>query len=146
MIRRPTGSTLFPYTTLFRSSRMNVILEPLRSYLRYGHNGSCFVRFRGRLTLQTPRNDEGCRENGLSGTQQGVPCPYWGSDMGGQGTRVCRAGRRTIHKAEMPRWWGRGSARRHRFALLSVFPWFSGLFSKHRSRMNVILKPLRSYL
>src|SRR5947208_798680 len=54
-------------------SRMNVILEPLRSYLRYGHNGSCFVGFRGRLTLQTPRNVERYRKNGLSGTQQGVP-------------------------------------------------------------------------
>src|SRR2546430_881189 len=39
-------------------SRMNVILGPLRSSLRYGHNGPCFVRFRGRLTLQTPRTVE----------------------------------------------------------------------------------------
>src|SRR5881628_2890725 len=53
---------------------MNMILEPLRSYLRYGHNGPCFVGFRGRLTLQIPRNVEGCRRNGLSGTQNGVPC------------------------------------------------------------------------
>src|SRR5436190_2164218 len=34
---------------------------------------------------------------------------------------------------------GLGSAIRRRFALLRAFPWFSGLFSKHRSRMNVIL-------
>src|SRR2546430_1023074 len=39
-------------------SRMNVILGPLRSSLRYGRNGPCFVRFQGRLTFQTPRNVE----------------------------------------------------------------------------------------
>src|SRR5204862_550165 len=63
-------------------SRMNVILEPLRSYLRYGHNGPCFVGFRGRLTLQTPRNIEGYRQNALSRTQNGVPCPSLGLGHG----------------------------------------------------------------
>src|SRR4051812_12302641 len=53
---------------------MNAILEPLRRSLRYGRNGPCFVGFRGRLTLQTPRNVEGRRRNELSGTQKGVPC------------------------------------------------------------------------
>src|SRR4051812_45930948 len=33
--------------------RIYTILKPLRSSLRYGHNGLCFVRFGGRLTIQT---------------------------------------------------------------------------------------------
>src|SRR3954469_17997189 len=125
---------------------MNVILEPLQSYLRYRLNGSCFVGFRGRLTLQTPRNVEGCRGNELSGTQEGVPCLHRGSAMGWPSLCVCGAWPWPTHMAELPCWGARGSARRRRFGLLSVFPWFSGLFSKHRSRMNVILESLRSYL
>src|SRR5438309_5131525 len=31
MIRRPPRSTLFPYTTLFRSSRVHITLDPSRS-------------------------------------------------------------------------------------------------------------------
>src|SRR5947208_326029 len=109
-------------------SRMNVILEPLRSYLRYGHNGSCFVGFRGRLTLQSPRNVEGCRENGLSGTQEGVPCLHRGSAMGWPSLCVCGARPWPTHMAELPCWGARGSARRRRFALLSVFPLVFGAF------------------
>src|SRR3954467_7606157 len=149
MRRRFALLSVFPwFSGLFSKhrSRMNMILKPLRSYLRYGHNGSCFVRFRGRLTLQTPRNVEGCRENGLSGTQEGVPCLHRGSAMGWPSLCICGARPWPTHMAELPCWGARGSARRRRFALLSVFPWFSGLFSKHPSRMNVILKPLRSYL
>src|SRR4051812_369675 len=74
--RRFALLSVFPwFSGLFSKhrSRIIVILEPLRSSLRYGRNGPCFVGFRGRLTLQTPRNVEGCRRNGLSGTQQGVP-------------------------------------------------------------------------
>src|SRR5438270_816887 len=56
-------------------SRMNVILGPLRSSLRYGRNGPCFVRFRGRLTLQTPRNVEGYHQKGLIGDPVGGPLP-----------------------------------------------------------------------
>src|SRR5438270_194586 len=147
--RRFALLSVFPwFSGLFSKhrSRMNVILEPLRSYLRYGHNGSCFVGFRGRLTLQTPRNIEGYRQNRLSGTQQGVPCPFWGSAMGWPSPYICRARPWPTHMAELPCWGARGSAMRRRFALLSVFPWFSGLFSKHRSRMNVILELLRIYL
>src|SRR3954466_13763080 len=59
-----------------------MILKPLQSYLRYEHNGSCFVGFRGRLTLQTPRNVEGSRRNGLSGTQKGFPCSQLGLGHG----------------------------------------------------------------
>src|SRR3954463_9226053 len=126
--------------------RMNVILEPLRSYLRYGRNGSCFVGFRGRLILQTPRNVEGCRRNGLSGTQKGIPSLHWGSAIGWPSLSVCEAQPWPTPMAELPCWGARGSARLRRFALLSVFPWFSGLFSKHRSRIEAILEPLRSYL
>src|SRR5256886_293955 len=142
MIRRPTGSTLFPYTTLFRSSRMNVILEPLRSYLRYGHNGSCFVGFRGRLTLQTPRNVEGYRRNGLSGTLQGVPCSIGSSAMGWPSPCVCGARPWPTPIAELPCWGARGSATRRRFAFSARILWFSGLFSKHQSRIDTILEPL----
>src|SRR2546430_1947453 len=117
--------------------RMNGILEPLRRSLRYGRNGPCFVGFRGRLTLQTPRNVEGCRRNELSGTQKGVP---WPSSFA-YGARPW-----PTHMAELPCWGARGSARQRRFALLRAFPWFSGLFSKHRRRMNVILEPLRTDL
>src|SRR5436190_1987888 len=141
--------SVFPwFSGLFSKhrSRIDVILEPLRSSLRYGRNGPCFVGFRGRLTLQTPRNVEGYRDNGLSETQKGVPCPNWGSAMGWPSPCVCEARPWPTHMAELPCWGARGSARRRRFALLSVFPWFSGLFSKHRNRMNVILEPLRSYL
>src|SRR5438270_635668 len=56
-------------------SRIDVILKLLRSYLRYGHNGLCFVRFRGRLTLQTPRNVEGYHQKGLIGDPVRGPLP-----------------------------------------------------------------------
>src|SRR5205809_404434 len=62
-------------------SRMDVILGPLRSSLRYGRNGPCFVRFRGRLTLQTPRNVKGYHQKGLIGDPVGGPLPQ-GVTMG----------------------------------------------------------------
>src|SRR2546430_796268 len=34
-------------------SRIDAILKPLRSYLRYGCSGFCFVGFQGRLIIQT---------------------------------------------------------------------------------------------
>src|SRR2546430_2523045 len=128
MIRRPTGSTLFPYTTLFRSSRMNVILEPLRSYLRYGHNGSCFVGFRGRLTLQTPRNVEGYGQNRLSETLQGGPWSTHCKAMGWLSPCVCRARPWPTPMAELPCWGARGSAKRRRFALLGALSLVFGAF------------------
>src|SRR2546430_9783770 len=39
MIRRPPRSTLFPYTTLFRSLAAPVVLEPLRGLERLGARG-----------------------------------------------------------------------------------------------------------
>src|SRR3954470_19883628 len=127
-------------------SRIDAILEPLRSYLRYGRNGPCFIRFRGRLVVQTCQNVEKYHRNGLSGTLQGVPYPNWGSAMGWPSPCVCEARPWPTPMAELPCWGARGSARHRRFVLLSVFLWFSGLFSKHRSRIDVILKPLRSFL
>src|SRR3954462_14928794 len=147
--RRFALLSVFPwFSGLFSKHRRRMIvnLEPLRSYLRYGRNGPCFVGFRGRLTLQTCPNVEKYHRNGLSGTLQGVPCPNWGSAMGWPSLSVCEARPWPAPMAELPCWGARGSAKRRRFALLSVFPWFSGLFSKHRSRMNVILEPLRIYL
>src|SRR3954468_20144290 len=117
-----------------------MILKLLRSSLRYGRNGPCFIGFRGCLTLQTPRNVEGYREDGLSGTQQGVPCPFWGSAMGCPSPCVYGAWPWPTHMAELPCWGARGSARRRRFNLLSAFLWFLGLFSKHQSRIDVILE------
>src|SRR3954469_8583834 len=127
-------------------SRIDAILEPLRRSLRYGRNGPCFVGFRDRLVIQTCQNVEKYHRNGLSGTLQGVPCPFWGSAMGWPSPCVCEARPWPTHLAELPCWGARGAARRRRFALLSAFLLFLGLFSKHRSRMNVILELLRSYL
>src|SRR3954467_11999206 len=127
-------------------SRMDMILGPLRRSLRYGRNGPCFVGFIGRLTLQTPRNVEERRKNEMSGTQKGVPCSVRSSAMGWPSSFACRARPWPTHMAELPCRGARGSARQRRFALLRAFPWFSGLFSKHRSRMNVILEPLRRSL
>src|SRR5437588_764659 len=127
---------------MYRSC-IDAILEPLRSYLQYGRNGPCFVRFRDCLVVQTCQNVEGCRETGLSGTQKGVPCLHGSSAMGWPSSCVCGARPWPTHMAELPCWGARGLARRRRFALLSVFPWFSGLFLKHRSRIDVILEPLR---
>src|SRR5688572_32107918 len=52
MIRRPPRSTLFPYTTLFRSARARVPLQPPRA-LRRGRRG------------QRRREQEGRRAQGL---------------------------------------------------------------------------------
>src|SRR5436190_1765921 len=109
-------------------SRIDAILEPLRSYLRYGRNGPCFVRFRDRLVFQICQNVEGYRRNGLSGTQQGVPCPFWGSAMGWPSPCVCRARPWPTHMAELPCWGARGTVIRRRFALLSTLPLFFGPF------------------
>src|SRR3954466_8419632 len=72
-------------------SSINAILEPLRSYLRYGHNRSYFVGFRGRLTLQTHRNVEEYRRNELSGDPAGGPLIQGSSAMGWPSSCVCRA-------------------------------------------------------
>src|SRR5438270_8168084 len=66
--------------------------------------------------------------------------------LGGRASASARLGHGRPPLAELPCWGARGSAKLCRYALLSVFPWFSGLFSKHRSRMKVILEPMRSYL
>src|SRR3954468_18156486 len=98
-------------------SHIDAILEPLRRSLRYGRNGPCFVGFRGRLTLQTPRNVEERRKNELSGTQKGVPCPPGSSAMGVARSFACGARPWPTHVAELPCWGARVSARQRRFAL-----------------------------
>src|SRR5436190_1957093 len=121
--RRFAPLSVFPwFSGLFSKhrSRINAILEPLRSYLRYGHNSSCFVGFRGRLTLQTPRNVRTYRRNGLSGTLQGVPCPWGSSAIGWPSSCICGARLWPSPIAELPSWGARGSATRRRFALLGA--------------------------
>src|SRR3712207_7094699 len=39
MIRRPPRSTLFPYTTLFRSDLFNAVMRPFISSLNWASNG-----------------------------------------------------------------------------------------------------------
>ena len=109
-------------------SRIDAILEPLRSYLRYGRNGPCFVRFRDRLVIQTCQNVEKYRRNGLLGTLQGVPCSRGSSAMGWPSPCVCEARPWLTHMAELPYWGARGSATRRRFALLGVLPLVFGAF------------------
>src|SRR5436189_22860 len=74
--------------------------------------------------------------------------PLAGRELGHGMAELSACGARPwpTHMAELPCWGARGSARQRRFALLRAFPWFSGLFSKHRTRMNVILEPLRRSL
>src|SRR3712207_8871000 len=43
MIRRPPRSTLFPYTTLFRSAYLETVLGPLMPFLRAEHGFSYTV-------------------------------------------------------------------------------------------------------
>src|SRR5436190_11025242 len=96
--RRFALLSVFPwFSGLFSKhrSRMIVILKPLRSYLRYGRNGSCFVGFRGRLTLQTCQNVEGYHRKRLTGTLQGVPCPRgWPWGVGHHMDDLCACGSR----------------------------------------------------
>src|SRR5438270_455746 len=127
-------------------SCIDAILEPMRSYLRYGRNGPCFVRFRGRLTLQTLRNVEERSEERRVGTEKRVPSLHWGSTIQWPSPCVCEARPWPTLNGRAPLLGARGSARLRRYAGLSVFLWFSGLFSKHRSPMKVILEPMRSYL
>src|SRR5260370_25006214 len=66
MIRRPPRSTLFPYTTLFRSTDMTLALEELRSDAeRNGHTAS--VTFRGLpVVIVKPASFKRCIANLVS--------------------------------------------------------------------------------
>src|SRR3954466_14935964 len=125
-------------------SRIDAILEPLRSYLRYGRNGPCFIRFRDRLVVQTCQNVEKYHRNGLSGTQRGVPYPNWGSAIGWPSLCVCEARPWPTPMAELPCWGARGAAKRCRFALLSVFPLVFGAFleapKSHQGDSRIVAK------
>src|SRR5438270_789036 len=59
---------------------------------------------------------------------------------------VCRARPWPTPIAGLPCWGARGSVMRRRFAFSACILWFSGLFAKHRSRVDMLLKPFRSYL
>src|SRR5438105_11408146 len=53
MIRRPSKSTLFPYTTLFRSERRQGLLERSEMCKRYeGNENRCQERFEEGLNFQ----------------------------------------------------------------------------------------------
>src|SRR5437660_391191 len=94
----------------------------VRGYLRYGRNGPGFVRFRGRLTLQTLRNVEESQRNGLSGTRKGVPSLHWVSAIQWPSPCVCEARPWPTLNGRAPLLGARGSARLRRYAVLSVFP------------------------
>src|SRR2546426_8747446 len=73
MIRRPPRSTLFPYTTLFRSS--NVHVAPMAALDFQGNIG--VVQSRGRLP-QNDNNVTGFLPSGLFGTGQAGSPGIWG--------------------------------------------------------------------
>src|SRR2546430_12397067 len=73
MIRRPPRSTLFPYTTLFRSLRSHVIQPSRRAlwrrcaaaitrpricYDRHSHGGGCDIDFIRDAPAARPRSEE----------------------------------------------------------------------------------------
>src|SRR2546430_2296608 len=111
-----TASTEIYTLSLHDALPIYVILEPLRMSLRYGRNGPCFVGFRGRLTLQTPRNVEGRRRNELSGTQKGIGRASWREGVGMSGAVASLKKKRTTHMAELPCWGARGWARQRAVA------------------------------
>src|SRR2546430_16115140 len=55
MIRRPPRSTLFPYTTLFRSSDWRFFRDDWRSYRRFGDTTTADPRRGGRQREDLPR-------------------------------------------------------------------------------------------
>src|SRR3712207_9048734 len=71
MIRRPPRSTLFPYTTLFRSDVAAHLLEPLVQ----GRDVRLLLGHRGVVGRGVP---ESCRQNALSSTRMVSPFrPKW---------------------------------------------------------------------
>src|SRR3954469_16035764 len=85
-------------------SRIDAILEPLRSYLRYGHNGPCFVGFQDRLVIQTCQNIGGYRRKGLNwGPCRGSPAP------GGWLADPLPLGQGASAMAELPSWGAPGA-------------------------------------
>src|SRR5438270_490633 len=65
------------FSGLFSKHRrqIDMILEPLRNYLRYARRELCLVRFRDRLTLQTGQNVKDYHRKGLIGDPGGGPLP-----------------------------------------------------------------------
>src|SRR5204862_232011 len=94
-----------------------------------------------RRRVTSKRADRGpCRGSPAPGGDPGGSARGWPSSCD------CRSGLWPSPIAELPCWGARGSVMRRRFAFSARILWFSGLFSKHRRRMNVIRGPLRSSL
>src|SRR5438270_415487 len=94
-----------------------------------------------RRRVSSKRADRGpCRGSPAAGGDPG------GSAMGWPSSCDCRARLWPSPIAELPCWGARGSFILPLLAAPPIFLLFSGLFSKHRSCMNVILGPLRSSL
>src|SRR5258707_10392085 len=90
MIRRPPRSTLFPYTTLFRSTNQNVKKRPACSELRWAycnHKATYFASYLTRSEERFSRNAETdlvCRLL-LEKKKKGRP----GDGVRGPGQRAC---------------------------------------------------------
>src|SRR2546422_4370266 len=55
MIRRPPRSTLFPYTTLFRSHHQGMVIVAIANVL---HDGAMRARFHAEPIVQATRSEE----------------------------------------------------------------------------------------
>src|SRR2546427_3806394 len=58
MIRRPPRSTLFPYTTLFRSPDVQGLLEAARTLVREGFKGLAYTNEDLVIALRLERSEE----------------------------------------------------------------------------------------
>src|SRR5436305_65806 len=116
-------------------SGMDVIRVVLGRYLRYGDNGSCFIEFRGRLTLQTPQNVEGYREKRAVGDPAGGPLPKLGLGHGMAEPLRLRGSAMADPHGRAPLLGGSGVGQAASVRSFERVSLVSGLFSKHRSRM-----------
>src|SRR2546430_7428912 len=64
MIRRPPRSTLFPYTTLFRSPHQLVVLDAM-TVIRDGHDAGPLERTDGRQLLASEAFGDGARDENI---------------------------------------------------------------------------------
>src|SRR3712207_9223130 len=82
MIRRPPRSTLFPYTTLFRSAPMVVVNGPVRAELGVNSGGNCLGQGTranaviGRAVQLVTTHVGGARPGVMDRATQGGPAKY----------------------------------------------------------------------